>query len=42
MIRASSGSSSVAPSEVPAREEAIKAIGTRSLAINIYIWLAYR
>lgn len=27
---------------VPVREEAIKAIGTRSLAIDIYIWLAYR
>ena len=24
------------------REEAIRAIGTRSLAIDIYIWLAYR
>jgi hypothetical protein len=24
------------------REEAIKAIGTRSLAIDVYIWLAYR
>jgi hypothetical protein len=27
---------------VPVREEAISAIGTRSLPINIYIWLAYR
>lgn len=27
---------------VPVREEAIKAIGARSLAIDIYIWLAYR
>lgn len=27
---------------VPVREEAIKAIGTRSMAIDIYIWLAYR
>lgn len=27
---------------VPVREEAIKAIGTRSVAIDIYIWLAYR
>ena len=27
---------------MPVREEAIKAIGTRSLAIDIYIWLAYR
>jgi hypothetical protein len=27
---------------VPIREEAIKAIGTRSLAIDVYIWLAYR
>lgn len=27
---------------VPVREEAIKAIGTRSLAIDLYIWLAYR
>lgn len=27
---------------VPVREEAIKAIGTRSLAIDTYIWLAYR
>src|ERR1700710_2715052 len=27
---------------VPVREEAIRAIGTRSLAIDIYIWLAYR
>src|ERR1700722_14188217 len=26
----------------PVREEAIKAIGTRSLAIDVYIWLAYR
>jgi hypothetical protein len=24
------------------REEALKAIGTRSLAIDVYIWLAYR
>lgn len=27
---------------VPIREEAIKAIGTRSLAIDVYVWLAYR
>jgi hypothetical protein len=27
---------------VPIREEAIKAIGARSLAIDVYIWLAYR
>jgi len=27
---------------VPVREEAISAIGTRSMAIDIYIWLAYR
>lgn len=27
---------------VPVREEAIKAIGTRSLAIDVYIWLSYR
>jgi hypothetical protein len=27
---------------VPVREEAIRAISTRSLAIDIYIWLAYR
>ena len=27
---------------VPVREEALKAIGTRSLAIDVYIWLAYR
>ena len=27
---------------VPVREEAIKVIGTRSMAIDIYIWLAYR
>lgn len=27
---------------VPVREEAIKAIGTRSMAIDIYVWLAYR
>ena len=27
---------------VPVREEAIKTIGTRSLAIDVYIWLAYR
>lgn len=27
---------------VPVREEAIRAIGTRSLAIDAYIWLAYR
>jgi hypothetical protein len=27
---------------VPVREEAIKAIGTRSLAIDAYVWLAYR
>jgi len=27
---------------VPVREEAIRAIGKRSLAIDVYIWLAYR
>jgi hypothetical protein len=27
---------------VPVREEAIRAISTRSLAIDVYIWLAYR
>jgi Plasmid encoded RepA protein len=27
---------------VPVREEAIRAIGTRSLAIDVYVWLAYR
>ncbi len=27
---------------VPVREEAIRAIGTRSLALDCYIWLAYR
>lgn len=27
---------------VPVREEAIRAIGTRSLAIDVYSWLAYR
>lgn len=27
---------------VPVREEAIQAIGARSLAIDVYIWLAYR
>lgn len=27
---------------VPVREEAVQAIGTRSLAIDLYIWLAYR
>ena len=27
---------------VPVREEAIRAIGTRSMAIDVYIWLAYR
>jgi hypothetical protein len=27
---------------VPVREEAISAIGTRSMAIDIYVWLAYR
>jgi hypothetical protein len=27
---------------VPVREEAIRVIGTRSMAIDIYIWLAYR
>ena len=27
---------------VPVREEAIRAIGTRSLALDVYIWLAYR
>lgn len=27
---------------VPVREEAIRAISTRSLAIDVYVWLAYR
>ena len=27
---------------VPVREEALRAIGTRSMAIDVYIWLAYR
>lgn len=27
---------------VPVREEAVKAIGARSLALDVYIWLAYR
>ena len=27
---------------VPVREEAIQAIGARSMSIDIYIWLAYR
>ncbi len=27
---------------VPVREEAIKAIGAKSMAIDVYIWLAYR
>jgi hypothetical protein len=27
---------------VPVREEALRAIGTRSFAIDLYIWLAYR
>jgi hypothetical protein len=27
---------------VPIREEALRAIGTKSLAIDVYIWLAYR
>jgi hypothetical protein len=27
---------------VPVREEAVRAIGTRSLAIDVYVWLAYR
>jgi hypothetical protein len=27
---------------VPVREEAIKTIGARSLAIDVYVWLAYR
>ncbi len=27
---------------VPLREEAVRAIGTRSLALDVYIWLAYR
>lgn len=27
---------------VPVREEALRAIGTRSLAIDVYVWLAYR
>ena len=27
---------------VPVRKEAIRAIGTRSMAIDVYIWLAYR
>ena len=34
--------SSLKEHPVPVREEAIKAIGTRSLAIDLYIWLAYR
>lgn len=34
--------SSLRKHPVPVREEAIRAIGTRSLAIDIYIWLAYR
>jgi hypothetical protein len=31
-----------APPQVPVREEAIQAISTRSVAIDLYIWLAYR
>lgn len=27
---------------VPVREEAVRAIGTRSLALDVYVWLAYR
>ena len=27
---------------VPVREEAIRAIGTKSMALDVYIWLAYR
>jgi hypothetical protein len=27
---------------VPVREEAIRAIGARSMALDVYIWLAYR
>jgi hypothetical protein len=27
---------------VPVREEAVRTIGTRSLALAVYIWLAYR
>ena len=27
---------------VPVREEALRAIGTRSLALDVYVWLAYR
>ncbi|MDQ2802863.1 MAG: replication protein RepA [Pseudomonadota bacterium] len=27
---------------VPVREEAVRAIGARSIAIDVYIWLAYR
>ena len=27
---------------VPVREEAIRAIGPRSMAIDVYVWLAYR
>ena len=27
---------------VPVREEAVRAIGARSLALDVYIWLAYR
>ena len=27
---------------VPVREEAVRAIGARSMAIDVYIWLAYR
>jgi hypothetical protein len=34
--------SSLRQHPVPVREEAIRAIGTRSLALDVYIWLAYR
>ena len=27
---------------VPVREEAVRAIGARSLALDVYVWLAYR
>ena len=27
---------------VPVREESVRAIGARSLALDVYIWLAYR
>jgi hypothetical protein len=37
-----SGRASLRAHPVPVREEAIKAIGARSLAIDVYVWLAYR